>query len=356
VSTLNFKKQVDILKDMVGYTSAISGTITDFMVGSGVRTMYDAFSIELEELYMLTRSNIMEGIEKGLMQSYDFVPKPARRAYGQFRVTFIEPLDTRVTIPRGTKITSSKDTVDVVYETLVDYVVDAGLQEAYFTAYCTETGTVGNVSAGDMDVFPYALYKVDSVVNVEDILTGAEEASYEDTKKLFKLFVESRGRATRKALEYGTLAVDEISGAYVAEKIGINYVYCHDSNGNLSEQLRQKVINNLQDYRPAGIELSVLPIVKYVLDVDITLVVEDINQINALYQDRLEKFIKQYLNEFTANQDLVLADFIQNVMNFDDTNVYDCYFNDLAGNVLMNNNEIIRAGDIKITYRQRTEG
>lgn len=335
---------------MVGYTSTVTGSITDFMIGSGARTMYDAFSIELEELYILTRSNIEEGIEKGLMQSYDFVPKPARRAYGEFRVNFIEPLSVATTIARGTKITSSREDTTVVYETLVDYVAPEGASSVIITAYCTEAGVVGNVPKGYMDVLPYSLYRADSVSNIEDILTGAEEATYEATKKLFKLFIESRGRGTKKALEYGAMSVDEITGAYVDERIGVALVYCHDSNGNLSPDLKAKVENSLEDYRPAGIETKVVPITKYVMDVKFTIVTTDKAVITPMFDAKLTKFIKDYLNSFTANQDLVISEFIQNVMNFDDASIYDCYFNDLGGNVIMETSEIIRAGNVDITY------
>lgn len=347
---LLFKKQVDILRSMVGYTSTITGSVTDFMIGSGVRTMYDAFSIELEEMYLLTQSNIKEGIESGLMSSFDFVPKPANKAYGIFKIVFTEPLTQQVAISRGTSIVSSRQSIDVTYETLIDYVVPEGATDALITAYCTELGTKGNVEKGVMDVFPYSIYKVESVSNIEDILTGADEATYASTKKLFKLFIESRGRATKKSLEYGTLQVQEITGAYVNETVGVAYVYCHDNNGNLSIELRDKVVTQLQEYRPAGIELKVLPIAKYSVDIQLTIVATDLTAITVTFQDTIEKFIKQYLNSFTAGKDLVLADFIQTVMNFDDALLYDCYFDDFDSNVIIDPSEIIRAGEINITF------
>ena len=345
-----YKNQAEILQEMVGYTSAVTGSITDFTVGSGVRTMYDSFSIELEEFYMLSIDNIKEGIESGLMSAFDFKPKVAQRAYGQFKLTVLDEFTEAKVLPRGTTISSSKESVGVTFETLTDYTLPIGATEFYVTAYCTEAGVIGNVDKGVMDMIPFGMYSINSVENTEDILTGAEEATYEETKRLFKLFVASRGRATKQALEYGALSVNEVTGAYVDEKVGVAYVYCHDNNGNLDDALKLKVERVLEDYRPAGIETKVLPITKYVFDLYFTVEIADPAQLTTSFKEGLTKYIRQYLNSFSANDDLVLSELVQIVMNYDDEIIYDCYFDDLDSNVILNASEILRAGSINLTY------
>ena len=96
-----FKKQADILLDLIDYTSNVTNKITDFNVGSAIRAIYDAISIESENLYMLTLENISEGIEQGLMQSFDFTVREAAFAYGDIAVEFSSPTTVDTLLPKG---------------------------------------------------------------------------------------------------------------------------------------------------------------------------------------------------------------------------------------------------------------
>ena len=96
-----FRKQADILVDMIDGVSVETNRLTDFNVGSAARALFDAFSIEAENLYMLTVENISDGIESGLMSSFDFSPRDATYAYGDLKVTFNNDATTQIVIPAG---------------------------------------------------------------------------------------------------------------------------------------------------------------------------------------------------------------------------------------------------------------
>lgn len=347
---MKIKKQVETLSEMMDYTSSTTSQVTDFSIGSAIRAMYDSFSIETEQIYMLTIENIQEGIERGLMESFDFKPRPALRAYGEITVEFYNESDDVIIIPRGSLFRSSDSNVLTVYTTLIAYVVEPGNQTAFIDVECTEPGIKGNTEAGKIDTTDLTLFNVKSVTNAHDFLTGSEEETYLSVKSRFQMFIEARGRATKKSLKWGAMSVDSIQGAYVDERPGVAFVYCHDKNGNLPDTLWQEVVNAEEDYRPAGIELHILPMVKREVDLDITVIASDLNLITEDFKDKLNKFTRNYLNSFSGSEDLVLADLIQEIMNFEDNIIYDCYVTNQKGNLIINSDQIIRAGKVTIKY------
>lgn len=346
-----FKKQSDILRSMMEYSTAITEKISDYTVGSALRTIYDAVSIEAEMIYMLMNENIEEGIETGLLSSFDFEPREASRAYGDVTLTFYNKITTSFVIPRGTRF-RSVDTVNYpyVYETIVDYQVPTGTDTVMITVHCIEEGIVGNIPKGELNRSEGSLFNLDTVTNKEDILTGSDEETYEEQRKRFLLFIESIGRGTRSALEYGALVVPGIEGVYVDEKVGTSYVYCHDKNGNLPDKLRQQVIASEENYRSAGIELRVEGMKRYDLNLNITIVATDPSLMTMVEKDNITNYIRNYINSFKAGQDFILAEFIQSVMNYDDSLIYDCFLTNVGGNIIIDKNQLIRTGELSIEF------
>jgi hypothetical protein len=87
-----FKRMSDIYARLVDLTLTNTSDVNDFSVGSAIRAIYEAFSIELEQFYILTRENILEAIEDGVYSSFGFQRKNAQKAYGNVVITFNNPL------------------------------------------------------------------------------------------------------------------------------------------------------------------------------------------------------------------------------------------------------------------------
>ena len=347
---MNIKRQSEILSDMIDYTSSITNKVTDFTVGSAVRSLFDAFSIELEMLYMLTSENIQEGIDAGLMSAFDFSPKEAQKAYGNVTIEFYNPLENAISIDKGTRFSTSSAENSIYFEADSSYIVPEGSSEFTLSVICNVPGEDGNVVAGEISNVETSLYNVSKVYNTSDILTGRKEETYEEAKSRFQLFIESRGRATKKSVLYGALSVPEVNTAYIEEQTGLVNVYVADDNGNLTQSLQQKVIDALEDYRPAAIKLNVFPMLKKDLDIDATVYVDDISYITDSYREALLGYIKGYLNQFKADKNFIVHDLIKTVINFDDDTIIDVDIDTPAGNYITNPDEIIRAGVININF------
>lgn len=342
-----FRKQADILVDMIDAVSVETNRLTDFNVGSAARALFDAFSIEAENLYMLTVENISDGIESGLMSAFDFSPRDATYAYGDLKVTFNNAVTSQIVIPVGATFSTGDASSNLKFQTRDSYIVYPGATSITVTVYANSSGVIGNVGANQITSIESNIYNVATVTNPESFLTGYDEETYEQTKTRFQLFIESFGRATKNALKYGALTVPEVHSAYVYEQVGLVTVYAADANGNLPSQVQRNIEQVLEDYRPAGIQLVVSPMIKTL--VDVTVNVKFINENLVIQQtlSGLEQVVRNHLNSLDADADLVLSKLATEIMNSDD-NIADLEIVEPSDNIEVDNNAIIRAGSITV--------
>nr|DAN11134.1 MAG TPA: Baseplate J like protein [Herelleviridae sp.] len=343
------RKLTHILSKMIDKIMVSTSKINDFTPGSAVRSLLEAVSLEIEQFYILTKENIEWGIEEGIIEAFDFDKRKERRAYGDVTITFYNPLDQTMYIPKGTTFTSTRQQYSQQFETLVDYYVNPGSTEAIIEVFAKDVGIIGNVPEDTINVMVSSSTLVKSVTNESSFYTGQERESQEDFKRRFHTYVESRGRATNKSLRYGALQVPDITGVHVYEEVGLVTIYAHDNNGNLSDTLKKDIEKSVEDYRPSGIMLKIEPVVKTEVDVDVTVTISNKARIGETLQRHIENVIRAYLNEFEVADDLIIADLTQIIMNIDDALIYDISIDSIQGNVETVPEEIIRAGKINVT-------
>lgn len=347
---MRLKKISEILGRLIDVTMVNTHELNDFSVGSTIRSIYEAVSMELEQYYILGRENILWGIEQGVLNAFDFRKREAKRAYGMVTLEFHTVTQTPVYIPTGTTFDSSLSGAPskLTFQTMQDYIIPAGVITAKVEAYCTTVGTQGNIPKNRINRVINNISNLKAVYNEFDFLTGTDEESIESVKKRFHAFVESRGRATIKALDYGTRQVEEVSGVYIKEEVGYVRIYAHDLNGDLKQETLDKIKVAIEDYRPAGIKLDVFPVIKSNVQVNATVTISDKRRINDKLEEHIELTIRNYLNSQVVSQPLILADLIQVIMNIDDVLIYDCKINNMTGNMSVRDEEIIRAGEVVV--------
>lgn len=124
------KKFDSIIASMVNWISSNTTKITDFNVGSVVRTILEAIAMELEELYYQLMKAVKEAIEEAIYRAFNFPRNPAERATGLVRFFRLRGTEVPVTIPRLTTVVT--DSVPpVVFETQADSSV------TYINSYVT---------------------------------------------------------------------------------------------------------------------------------------------------------------------------------------------------------------------------
>jgi uncharacterized phage protein gp47/JayE len=348
---MRFKRMSEIYSRLVDYTITNTTEVNDFSVGSAMRAMYEAVSIELEQFYVLTRENMLEAIEQGVYSSFGFTRKKAVRSYGVVQVAFHNATQNDIILSRGSRFSSSLPQYPQIYETQVDYRIPKGSILADFEVHCLTPGTVGNIPAGVLDIMQSPIANVRKVENPAALQTGQDQEPVEELRSRFSSFIKALSRATIPAIEYGTRTVSEVSGVWIEEETGRINVYAHDRNGNLPEFVRQKILTALQDYRPGGIPVRVMPVTREAVDVNVTVTVTNKAAITDTFKNRIANEVSRYLNNMQTSQSLVLSDLSSVIKYIDRQLIYDVQFTNLSGNITLKGSEIIRAGKVQVTLQ-----
>lgn len=347
---MKLKKQSTILSRLIDKTMISTAKVNDFTPGSVIRSIYEAVALELEQFYMLTRQNINKGIREGVMEAFDFERRKARKAYGDVTLRFYNPTKEPFVISRGTTFLVSRAGYTQQYETLDEYRVPEGLLEANVEVYCKENGEIGNIPEGYIDTMSTTSTLIKSIKNEQSFSTGQDEESLTSLKRRFHLFIESRGRATNRSIEYGARQVEDIEGVYIQEVTGHVTVYAHDRNGNLTDTLKEEVKKALKDYQPSGISLSVEAVQKTMVDVSVGVTLTDKTREGNTLRRHIESVIRAYINESVVNEDLILTELIQVIMSIDDQLIYDIDIIGIEGNISTLPHELVRAGEINVEF------
>lgn len=349
---LSIKSFQQTLKGMVDWTTTNTKKITDFSVGSAVLTLYEAVSSEMEQFYFSMYKNVNWAIENSILDAFNFKRIEAQEAFGYVTLTFYNPLESKLFIPKGTKFAtlSSQNGSEVLYyETRGDYIAEKGSVEADVQVYCTTKGTAGNVAADSIKLLVYPINYVQSVTNRFAFLTGKEQEEVSERKQRFNKYISTLARGTKQSIEYGCKEVQGVDGVWVDEsEIGVIKCYVHDANGDLPDSLRDQVLANLENYRAAGIPAQVLPISKLLIDISLEVTVLKAYNVDS-FKQTLQNRILNFINGLAVSQSFLISDLIQFVMNYDDIAIVNVRVILPTTDVVVPPQHIIRPRDFNLT-------
>lgn len=342
----------DLLAELVDYTSMHTDQVTDFTEGSIIRSLYEAIALVLEQEYQLSTENANWAIDHAILDAFDFTPKEAQNAYGTVTVELYTPTTRDISLSRGTTVFSNNSGTDTLYfRTDQAYLIPQGSVRFKVRVVCNEAGTKGNIPANYIDSMTTTQLSILSVTNEDAFLTGREAETAEDLKKRFREFVATRARGTIRSIEYAMNSIPEVTGCYVFNHTGYYDVYVHDANGDLPDELMNKCLNAIEDYRPAGNGFNIYPMEKVKVSLQVNLAVTDVDLVTDTFRENLRKYISDYLNSFKANDDLIISNVMQKILDFSSI-IKDVQF--IGGATYTTSpEEIIRAGNIYITTDTR---
>lgn len=352
---MEVKTQEEVLVELIDTIQTITPRLTDFNVGSVIRSLLDAVSIETESLYGLTTENIEEGIEQGLMSSFGFIPKAPQEAFGYVTIEFNDVSSVDFYIPKSTAFTTNIVGDTNRYLTISPYRVPAGVKTVDVLVYAEQPGLIGNVGVRDISNVSTNIFNVARVYNKEAFTTGNGGETYVEVKKRFALFIESIGRATKNAIKFGALSVNAVRSVYVTEQVGLVMVHAADADGNLTPELQKEVQGVLENYRSAGIELRVVPMKKKPVDVTATIILELRTQEDIMYVAETTRVIGSYINSLGAGNNLIVNDLLKTIFNSNDRDIYDVKLETPNDNIIVDPSEILRSGIINIDIVMRGE-
>ena len=346
---LKIKTMKEALIGMADWVANNSKRLVDFSPGSVVRTILEAVATELEEYYFKSYKNFIWAVENAVYESFNFKQREAIPSFGDIQLNFNNPLLSEVIIKSGTRFGTTKNfEEELFFVTKQDYIVKAGSTHALIEVHCEKAGKIGNVPADSIVLMTNSVSFISTITNPERFITGRDKETLAERKQRFTKYIETRQKATISALEYGTLEVDGVTGAFVDEtKTGIVRIYAHDAAGNLSETLKQKIIDNLYYYRAGGIPVYVMPIRKVSLNVELEITV--LSKFNTPeFKMLIEDNVRNYFDDFVVSQDVITSDLNTFVRRLDDMAIKNCKIKNPALDLEVAQSELIRSGNVVV--------
>jgi hypothetical protein len=283
------KPFVEIVADAVERVRLSTDRITDFNVGSVVRSLLEANAVELDDYYQEMYLGLMRAIPTAIYLGFGFNLRPAVAAAGAvvFTRTGAAP-DDAITIPMGTRLITSAGAYFVT-DTAVELPVNGDSVSTTITA--TVAGAASNAGPDSVQLVTDSSHYT---VTNPAILSGGQDAETEEQRaERFAAFIRALARGTPAALEYaatvpvryhpvtGVLA-ERVQRAAVAETPGQVELYVHNGSHGASAELLaavQETVDGVRDpevnqwlggYRPAGMRVTV----KVMQDVPIDVAME----------------------------------------------------------------------------------
>lgn len=313
----SIKTSKTLVQGMINFISLNTSKITDFNPGSVVRTLVEAVSLQLEEFYYALWKNFTWALENSVFDSFGFSKIAAVKASTTVRVTFKQNLAANMLFPKGTRFIRTGES-RVAYLSTAQVVAPTGSGFIDIPVECTVTGVIGNCAIGAINAMATVNTQVQSVSNLAAAINGREDESKQAQKDRFHKYISAIARGTEAALQYGALEVADVKGAYVdSSEIGIAKVYIHGQGGvDLPSSKYTEVKNNLNNYRAAGIEVQVKPVVKVSIPVTVTAYVRSGYDLN-MYKTALEGAVEDFFESYVVGKSFHISELIQFFMNYD---------------------------------------
>lgn len=347
---LKVKRFEEIFKNMVTWTTSKSSRLTDFSVGSAVRSLLESVTYSLEQFYFSMYSNVMYAIENSSFEAFGFAKREPINAFGEVLITFSYPTRENFLISEGTRFAATVADRLVYFRTTKPYEVRPGSYEAFIEVTCEEAGTIGNVPRDSIRVMVNPIRDIEEITNPMPFLTGEDEETQQSRKARFAEYVTNLSKGTKSAVEYGVMEVEEVAGCYVDDSlVGVVNIYAHDRNGNLSSDLKKRIEDNLIHYRAAGVQTIVNPIERVDMVVGAFIKVDKKYHSNTQLTN-LENSLEEYLNSFRVGETLYLSALIQYIRNYDRALIKDVELTHPREDVELKNNQLIRAKEVVVEY------
>lgn len=194
------KDFTSISASVLNILRATQNKITDFNIGSIVRSMIEAVAAEIDELYQQMFIGLKEAIPVAIYNSFQFQPLMALPASGLVRVTITASASPTI-IPASTAFTLANGAAN--YLSNVDVTIADGNTYADILVTSDVAGAFANISSGQTFALAPAVTGLVSATNLSAFLSGTDEESIDDRKVRFNAFVSSLNRGTVAALSYG---------------------------------------------------------------------------------------------------------------------------------------------------------
>lgn len=273
-----------IMAGMINHVRGVQKAVTDFNIGSIMRTLLEAPGVEIDEAYQQFFNGLVEAIPVATYQSFNFDALPAVQTSGPVALT-IGASSQNLTIAAGTVFTPTSGST-FTFTNAADVTILAGATSTPITIVATEAGAGGNLAANTGFTLSPLPAGFVSCVNPAIFNNGSDAETDPERKQRFNAYIQTLQRATNAGIEYGaeTVALYDVNGVqtekvqtalviepYILDNtqpISLINLYVHNGVGSTSGALVtqvDKVIrgyvdalgNKVPGYKAAGVKMVV---------------------------------------------------------------------------------------------------
>ena len=229
--TLQIKTYSEIVSSMLASIGQKTG-LTNFNVGSVVRTLAEVYSEVAAELYAYAAEMLKEGFldtASGFWldrkaKEYGITRKPAVKTQGTVMYSRAIPRDNNIPIPVGSIVTTPKDQTGKEYRyfTTLPAILIGGHTSVSVPVIAENGGSAYNVGPGSITRMKTFIAGVDSVTNPENWMTVVGSDEETDTalrQRCFLAWEELSQGGTARAYISWALSVPGVKSAFVDDTL-----------------------------------------------------------------------------------------------------------------------------------------
>ena len=323
-----------------------------------IYALFQAFASELEELYnafddLLDRAFMDTATGEDLDRIGALVGcerKSGSKATGTLRFSRSTPADRDYFIPKGTRARTPllPDRTYLSFETTEDAILEQGQTYVNVQAQSIAEGSQYNVPADSILLIETPVAGVEEVTNPSPFQGGSDPESDDEYRQRIPLYLEGLKRATKTALKSCALSVEGVSDVIVedGETPGTAIVTIASYDGVPSQELLDQVSQALEEYRGAGIQVTVQAITTVTADVTFDLYVLS-GYDTTTVKTNAENAVTNYLNNLSIGAPAQIAEIIAEVMKVEGVdNIKNVKINGVADDLTVATTEKVVAGSV----------
>jgi hypothetical protein len=322
---MDVKSFNDIYNDIRNYIIARQDKLTDFNDGGVLSSQIEAFSREMEELYIRCRvgfSSFLRGLPYSV---FGFEKNPGQKAAATAIFRRSKPMSYESPVPAGT-IVSAGGLKFVTTD--AGRIISGGMESNEIPVIADKIGDEYNVDVGAINTIVSTLTSdIVSVSNPNPATGGVASESWQDYVARFADYIVGLQRTNEAGFR------DALRRGYVVRSLSIvehfppmddiwnMTVYLDDGSGGISD-LGKELVKKMIDgdgtslnggYRAPGINIRYLSPEKEFIDlvIDVTTIQDVTNEIDeSVVISDVQKKTKEFIDGLKIGESLILSDLI----------------------------------------------
>lgn len=338
--TFEPKKFEEIYTNMVQKSQEKVPTLTDFQVGSVIRTIYESFAYEigilyeqLNQVYLSAFIDSAEGSQLEMLVALLGIQR-GLPDFAEGTVTFQRDLGTDIIeIPVGTLVTTedSEKSAKKAYTTIESQIFPANSKTLDVKIQAVERGEEQVTKEETINIMPLPITGIKSVINKSPIqFTGKKTETDEELRKRAKIALISSGKASNIALENALLSQPSVKEVKLIErfnepdkKYGLVDIFV-DGVDFSNETKVQSLKNQIDKIRAAGVfvrlQSAILVPIDAVFKIEINPSIKITEIERKTIEDSVQASIINYISQTKMGQPLLFSQLTRQILSV--TNVY----------------------------------